>query len=158
MSTVKHVMSKFSNYDELLEKIRETGRKSNGEWRDLGYYKQKDKYPGELLDHIRNRVDPTYNQQIHVYTKIPSMGNSEDDSENKAIYIMIGFHKFHCFFERSSGDKELWMLIYIADKLGLLPYNTKLSDYNTDSVGKFIMEEFERRNGGPLFEGDKFWI
>jgi hypothetical protein len=44
--------------------------------------------------------------------------------------------KFCFHFEIASEDKELWMMIYIADKLGLLPYNTKLSDYNESSVKK----------------------
>jgi hypothetical protein len=108
-----------------------------------------------MLTYIRNKVDPTCNQKLRVYADVYSDSDSEEDEDS---YIMIKFPKFRYYFEIASGDKALWMMLYIANKLGLLPYKTKISQYNADSLKGFIMREFRRRNGGTLFEGDKFWI
>jgi hypothetical protein len=144
MSTATDIISDFSDYDELLEKIRETGRVSKYKVTASGNYEKIYTYP-DMLEYLKKKVDPTHHQPIRVY--------AEYDYNNKYSYTIIGFPNFRYYFEFASGDKAFWMMIYIANKLGLLLYNTNLSDYKADDLKKLIGREFKRRNGGFLLRG-----
>jgi hypothetical protein len=154
MSTVTGVIKGFSDYDELLKKIQEATWVEIYKLTDSGNHEKIDAYPTDMVTYIQDEVDPAYNQRICVYT----VACFNSVLLRTYISITIRFLHFHYDFEKASGDEELWMMIYIANKLGLLSYNTKLSQYKADLLKELIMTEFERRKGRALSEGDQFLI
>jgi hypothetical protein len=86
-------------------------------------------HPANMLAHIQNKLDPTYNQHICIF----AYACFDYVTRKKSISIMMIVHPFNYYFQILSGDKELWMLIYMGSTF------RRVFNLGTGTVGKICV-------------------